>query len=139
MRKITTLALSALIALGSVGTAMDTAVAKQKSCKALNVVDPDNDGEMTLAEAQKRAGLVFDKLNKDKNKDSTLDAKELRGRMTGKELKAANPDNDGTLDKAEYLAAVAVRFKAANPDGDLTIECDELKTKAGKALYKLLR
>jgi hypothetical protein len=139
MKKITILALSALVSLGAAGSLSDVAVAKQKSCKALNIIDPDNDGEMTLAEAQKRAGLVFDKLNKDKKKDSTLDAKELRGRMTAKELKAANPDNDGTLDKAEYLSAVAVRFKAANPDGDVTIECDELKTKAGKALYKLLR
>jgi hypothetical protein len=139
MKKITILALSALVSLGAAGTLSDVAVAKQKSCKALNVLDPDNDGEMTLPEARKRAGLVFDKLNKDKKKDSTLDAKELRGRLSAKELKAANPDNDGTLDKAEYLAAVEARFKAANPDGDQTIECKELSSKAGKALLKLLK
>lgn len=115
------------------------AFAKAKSCKALNLIDPDNDGEMTLAEAQKRAGLVFDKLNKDKHKDSTLDAKELRGRMSAKEFKAANPDNDGTIDKAEYLAVVAARFKAANPDKDATIECKELSSKAGQALWRLLK
>lgn len=141
MKTLKHLALATLVAVTFTVTGADesAAKAKQKSCKALNVIDPDNDGEMTLAEAQKWAGLVFDKLNKDKGKDSTLDAKELRGRMTAKELKAANPDNDGTLDKAEYLAAVAVRFKAANPDKDVTIECDELRTKAGKALYQLLR
>jgi hypothetical protein len=139
MKKITTLALSALVALGAVGSLSDAAVAKSKSCKTLNAIDPDNDGQMTLEEAKARATIVFEKLNRDKAKDSTLDAKELRGRLTAKELKAANPDNDGTLDKAEYLAAVEARFKAANPDGDKTIECKELSSKAGKALLKLLK
>jgi len=139
MNTLARYALTALMALGIAAPTADLAMAKQKSCKTLNMLDPDNDGEMTLPEAQKRAGLVFDKLNKDKKKDSTLDAKELKGRMTAKEFKAANPDNDGTIDKAEYLAAVAARFKAANPDGDVTIECDELRTKAGKKLLNLLK
>jgi hypothetical protein len=133
------LVMSAIVAVGVGCITADTSFAKAKSCKALNIIDPDNDGEMTLAEAQTRAGVVFDKLNKDSKKDSTLDAKELRGRMTAKELKAANPDNDKTIDKAEYLAAVAVRFKAANPDKDATLECKELSTKAGQALYRLLK
>ena len=115
------------------------AAPKAKTCAAIKAVDPDNDGTMDLAEAKAAAGKLFDKLNKDKAKDSTLDAKELKGRLSAKELKAADPDKDGTIDKAEYLAVVEARFKAANPDGDGTIECKELGTKAGKALLKLLK
>ena len=36
--------------------------------------------------------------------------------MTDKEFKAADPDNDGTLSKDEYLAMVEKRFKAVDPD-----------------------
>jgi Ca2+-binding EF-hand superfamily protein len=132
-------ALSALVSIAALSLSPDVSFAKSKSCKTLNAIDPDNDGQMTLEEAKARATIVFEKLNRDKAKDSTLDAKELRGRLSAKELKAANPDNDGTLDKAEYLAAVEARFKAANPDGDQTIECKELSSKAGKALLKLLK
>lgn len=103
----------------------------------MNVIDPDNDCEMTLAKAKKRVGVVFNELMNDSKKDSALDAKELRGRMTPKELKAANPYDDETLDKAEFLAAVAVRFKAANPDKDATIESKELSSIAGQALLRL--
>lgn len=139
MRVVTTLAL-AVMAAGLVGfAAVGPVMAKDKACKALRAIDPDNDGSMTLEEAKTRAGVVFDQLNKDKAKDSTLDAKELRWRMSAKDLKAANPDKDGTLDKAEYSAVVEAWFKAANKDSDATIECKELKSKAGRALLRLLK
>ena len=80
---------------------------------------------------------MFDQLDPDK--DGTLDQKELKGRMTAKELKAADSDKDGSLDKAELLGEVEKRFKAAEPDGDGTIDCKELKTASGKALVKLLK
>ena len=54
-------------------------------------------------------------------------------------LKLADPDSDGTLDKAEYLALVEARFKAADPDNDGTLGAKELKTPTGKALVKLLK
>ena len=56
--------------------------------------------------------------------------------MTAKELKAADPDNDGTLDKAEFLAGSREAVHAANPDNDETIDCKELRSTAGKALYE---
>ena len=50
--------------------------------------------------------------------------------MSAKDLKAADPDNDGTLTKDEYLALVEGRFKAADPDNDGTLDSKELKSVA---------
>lgn len=113
--------------------------AKPATCAQMKVFDPDNDGTMDLPEAKNAATALFDKLNKDKDKDSTLEIKELQGRLSKKEFTEANPDNDGTLDKNEYLAVVEKRFKAANPDSDTTIDCKELGTKEGKALVRVLK
>lgn len=120
-------------------TAMEPAFAKSKEkvCKSLAAIDPDNDGKLDLAEAKKAAGAVFDKLEKDK--DGTLDAKELKGRLSAKELAAGDPDKDKTIDKNEYLAIVEARFKAANKDKDDTIECKEMGSAAGQALLRLLK
>jgi len=100
-------------------------------------LDTDNDRTVDLAEAKKAASAVFDRLDRDH--DGTLDRRELRGRLTAKELDAADPDHDKTLTKDEYLALVERRFNAANPDRDGTLDAKELKTKAGRALLKLLR
>jgi len=99
-------------------------------------LDTDNDGTVDLDEAKKAASALFDKLDADK--DGTLDLKELKGRVTDKELKAADPDNDGTLSKDEYLAIVEKRFKAADSDNDGTVSAAEFKTHAGGSLSKLL-
>ena len=85
--------------------------------------DTDNDGTVDLDEAKKAASALFDKLDTDK--DGTLDFKELHGRLTRLEFGAADPDNDGTLTKDEYLAMVEKRFKAADPDNDGTLTKDE--------------
>jgi Ca2+-binding EF-hand superfamily protein len=98
--------------------------------------DTDNDGTIDIDEAKKAAGALFDKLDTDK--DDTLDIKELKGHLTQKEFKAADPDNDGTLSKDEYLAVVEKRFKAADPDNDGTVSATELKTAAGRSLSRLL-
>ena len=58
--------------------------------------------------------------------------------MEEAELKAADPDNDGTLDQKEYEAIVEARFKAANPDDDGTLDEKELSTDAGKAFLLLV-
>lgn len=139
MKNVISMALAAVAVAGVAASVSSPALAKSKPCKTLSIIDPDNDGEMTLDEAKKRAGIIFDKLNKDAPKDATLDVKELKGRLTKKELVKADPDKDGTIDKAEYLAVVEARFKAANHDKDTTIECKELSTKAGQALLKLLK
>ena len=63
-------------------------------------LDTDNDGTVDLDEAKKAAVALFDKLDTDK--DGTLDPKELKGRVTDKDFKAADPDNDGTVSAAEF-------------------------------------
>jgi Ca2+-binding EF-hand superfamily protein len=63
----------------------------------------------------------------------------LRGRLSAKEFAAADPDNDGTLTKDEYLAVVEQRFKAADPDNDGTLDAKELSSRAGRALLRLLQ
>ncbi|GJD49234.1 hypothetical protein OPKNFCMD_1964 [Methylobacterium crusticola] len=113
------------------------ALAKPKTDRTIAAVDTDSDGTIDLAEAKAAAGALFDKLEKDR--DSTLDTKELQGRVSRKDLKQADPDNDGTLTKDEYLTLVEARFKAADPDNDGTLDAKELRTPAGRALARLLK
>jgi len=113
------------------------AFAEAGACAAMTGLDTDKDGTIDLAEAQKAAGKVFDKIEHDA--DKTVDAKEAEGRLSKKELEAADSDNDGTLTKDEYLALVAKRFSAADPDGEGKIDCKELNTPAGEELLKLIK
>jgi Ca2+-binding EF-hand superfamily protein len=103
----------------------------------IRMFDADNDGTLDLAEVKKAASALFAKLDRDH--DGTLDKRELRGRLSAKELAAADPDHDGTLTEDEYLAVVEQRFNAANPDKDGTLDAKELATSAGRALLRLLR
>jgi hypothetical protein len=103
----------------------------------VGMLDTDNDGTVDLAEAKKAGSAVFDRLDRDH--DGTLDKRELAGRLSAKQLAAADPDHDGTLTKDEYLAVVEQRFNAANPDKDGTLDAKELSSAAGKALLSLLR
>ena len=114
--------------------ATSAAIADDAAIKAL---DPDNDGTVSLAEAQAGASKVFASLNKDK--DGTLDAKELGDRIDAAGIKVADPDNDGTLDEKEYAKIVESKFKAADPDGDGTLDAKELSSPAGAALLKLIQ
>ena len=137
MKTLKHLALAAVAVALFAGATADVGFARTKPCKSLAKIDPDNDGSMTLDEAKKAAGAVFDRINKDK--DATLDVAELRGRLSAKEIASADPDKDKTIDKAEYLAVVEARFKAANKDKDNSIECKELYSKSGQALLRLLK
>ena len=85
------------------------------AASALQSLDPDKDGTVDLAEAKTAAGALFDKLEKDK--DGTLDRKELHGRIPDAEWKVADPDNDKTISKDEYLNYVETLFKQADKDG----------------------
>jgi Ca2+-binding EF-hand superfamily protein len=112
-------------------------LAKSRRSNWIRMLDTDNDGTVDLAEARKAASALFDRLERDH--DGTLDQRELAGRLTPKELAAADPDHDGTLTKDEYLAVVEQRFAAADPDHDGTLDAKELETKAGQALLRLLK
>ena len=103
----------------------------------LGGLDTDHDGTVSLDEAKKAAETVFDKLDRDR--DGTLTARELRGRLSEREFTAADTDKDGTLSKDEYLSIVEKRFKAADTDNDRTLTRRELRSKAGRQLLLLLR
>jgi len=128
-RNVFTVALAALVGVAA------PALAATKTGSVARF-DTDNDGTVDIDEAKKAASALFDKLDTDK--DGTLDSKELKGRLTHKEFTAADPDNDGTLSKDEYLAVVEKRFKAADPDNDGTVSTAEFKTAAGRSLSQLL-
>lgn len=106
------------------------------AASTLSAVDKDKDGSIDLPEAKAAASALFDKLDTDK--EGTLEPKELKGRLTKKELAAGDPDHDKSLSKDEYLAIVEKAFKKADHDGDGTVDAKELKTKAGRALQRLL-
>lgn len=103
----------------------------------IKMFDLDSDGTIDLAEAKRAATDRFAKLDPDH--DLTLDRRELAGRLSARELAAADPDHDGTLTLDEYLAVVEKRFNAANRDSDGTLDAKELRTPAGRALLRLLR
>jgi Ca2+-binding EF-hand superfamily protein len=103
----------------------------------IKLFDTDADGTLDFAEVKKAASALFAKLDADH--DGTLDKRELAGRLSARELAAADPDHDGTLTLDEYLAVVEQRFNAANPDRDGTLDAKELSTSAGRALLRLLR
>jgi Ca2+-binding EF-hand superfamily protein len=113
------------------------ALAAPHNASPIKTFDTDNDGTLDLAEVKKAASDLFAKLDTDH--DGTLDKRELAGRLSAKELAAADPDHDGTLTADEYLAVVEQRFNAADPDKDGTLDAKELKSKAGKALLRLLK
>jgi hypothetical protein len=124
----------------AVGTLLATGLpvsAKPKQNNLIRMLDTDNDGAVDLAEAKAAASATFDRLERDK--DGTLDQRELSRRLSAKELAAADPDHDGTLTKDEYLAVVEQRFKAADPDNDGTLDAKELNSSAGRALMRLLK
>jgi Ca2+-binding EF-hand superfamily protein len=102
----------------------------------IKMFDLDSDGTLDLAEVKKAATTLFARLDPDH--DGTLDKHELTGRMTARELAAADPDHDGTLSLDEYLAVVEKRFHAANPDNDGTLDARELRTRARRSLLRLL-
>ncbi len=119
-----------------VGTLFVASSAFAKSKDPMAVLDADHDGTVSLDEAKKAAEAMFEKLDRDH--DGTLSKRELGGRLSGKEFAAADPDKEGTLSKDEYLAVVEQRFKAADADNDGTLSGKELKSKAGRALLRLL-
>jgi Ca2+-binding EF-hand superfamily protein len=125
------------LAIGMLFTGSFPAFAKSDRSNPVRMLDIDNDGTVDLAEAKKAASAVFDRLDRDH--DGTLDKRELAGRLSAKELAAADPDRDGTLTKDEYLAVVEQRFNAANTDKDGTLDAKEMNSAAGKALSRLLR
>jgi hypothetical protein len=99
--------------------------------------DTDKDGTLDIAEMQAAAGAAFDRLNKDQ--DTTLEYGEAKGRVSKKAFVAADPDKDNSLSKDEYIAMAEKLFKAADLENDGTLDARELRSKAGRALQRLLK
>ena len=140
MTRRTALLAATAIGIGAAGllpTVLRPAAAAAKRSRAMQLLDPDKNGTVSLDEAKRAASAVFDRL--DRNKNGVLNKRELGGRVTPQEFVVADPDKDGTLTKAEYLTVVERRFKAADPDNDGTIDEKELTSRAGRALLRLLQ
>jgi hypothetical protein len=108
-----------------------------KAPAPLAALDTDKDGTVDSGEINKATEALFDRLDTDK--DDTLEPKELQGRLSKKEFKDADPDNDGTLTRDEFLNAAGSLLKDADPDKDGTLDAKELGSKPGKALLRLTR
>src|SRR5271163_2140981 len=98
--------------LGAPLLSQSVSAATPSASSVVSKTDQDSDNTLDLAEVKAAASAKFDKLNKDA--DGTLDAKEVEGIIGAKTFKAADPDNDGTLTKDEYLALVEKLFKKAD-------------------------
>jgi Ca2+-binding EF-hand superfamily protein len=124
------------IVLFGVLSAIAQSLAATKAADFLQLLDSDHDGTVDLGETKAAASTLFDQLDRDH--DGTLSGRELKGRLSAKELAADDPDHDGTLTKDEYLAAVEKRFKSANRDSDDTLDATELRSRPGRALRRLV-
>src|ERR1700694_6008765 len=76
--------------------------------------DADHDGAFSLDEIKKAASARFDALDRDH--DGSLDRREVGATVSPQELRQADVDKEGTLDKNEYLTMIEKRFQAADKD-----------------------
>jgi Ca2+-binding EF-hand superfamily protein len=97
--------------------------------------DSDDDGTLDMAEVETAGATIFATLDKDK--EGTLDAGELAGRLSADELQDLDSNRSGTLDRNEYAKAVAIRFRNADANGAL--DAREVATPDGAALLKLVQ
>ena len=118
-------------------SALTFALSPAFATTTLRGIDIDKDGTIDLNEAKAAASSVFDKLDVDH--DGTLSRAELRGRVLSQDWAVADPDNDKTMTKDEYLNYVEIVFKRADRDGDGTVDAKEARTHAGRVLLRLLR
>ena len=83
------------LAVTALSAASGPGFARARRLNAIRMFDTDNDGTVDLAEVKKAASALFARLDRDH--DGTLDRRELAGRLSRRELAAADPDRDGTL------------------------------------------
>ncbi len=126
--------IAAALGFAAAVSALPAQAANKNVSTHLAAWDTDHDGTLDLAEAKAAAQAKFDALDTDH--DGTLDKTEYPGKKT---FAKADSDKDGTIDKDEYLALVEKRFNAADTDQDGTLSKAELKSRAGRALARLLK
>jgi hypothetical protein len=114
---------------------------------ALQHADTDNDGSLTVAEAEQRVQARLAQLDPDG--DGTLTQQELLAPRQGPDaplspqdrealFHSLDGDNDGTVSKDELMAAVDSAFAAADVDKDGTVTTQELDAPTGVQLLHLL-
>jgi Ca2+-binding EF-hand superfamily protein len=111
-----------------------TIASAEPAFKSLNT---DNDRALDMAEVESAGAAIFVTLDTDK--EGTLDAQELAGRLSADNLAALDTDHNGKIDRNEYAKAVAIRFKALDSDGDGAVNERELDSPEGEALLKLVQ
>ena len=90
-----------------------------------------------MAEVESAGAAIFATLDTDK--EGTLDAHELAGRLSADDFAAIDTDHNGKIDRNEYARVVAIRFRAADSDGDGAVNERELDSPEGMALKKLVQ
>lgn len=78
------------------------------------------------APTEEQVTAAFEKADANKNGTVSLSEAKKFG-IASKFFTKANPDNDGSLDKKEFAAAIGLQFAAANPDNDGTLDWPEAK------------
>ena len=126
---------AAAFALCGLGvTAQAAGMSAQEFMKAANT-----NGDKTLSKAEVDAYAKKRFAEVESDHDKTLDAKELKGRMSEAGMAEADTDKDKTVDETEFVGYADKLFEAANKKGDKTLGMEELRTPAGEKLMTLLR
>ena len=124
----------AALAIASFGVSAQAKT--MKPAAFMKAVNGDSDKTLSKDEVDAYAKKRFADLEKDN--DKTLDAKELKGRLSASGMTMADADKDKTVDESEFVAYADKLFDQANTKGDKTLSLAELKTPAGRKLIELL-
>ena len=123
------LAIAVLFALAHAAVAADT--------DPMDRLDTNQNRLLEESEAQAAGRQLFGSI--DENRDGRLEPAEIRGRLGGPVLKAADLDADGALNSQEYAALLTARYKSANANSDGLVDLSELGSLTGQLLLVMVR
>lgn len=129
-------ALLGAAALVSTAAIAAPAFAGHSAKHVIAALDPDKDGTLDKGEVLRGAIAKFKRMNPDG--DRTLEPNEVIGVVRPQAFAYADRNKDGKLSLGEYLHLTKLAFIASNPDKDRTIEADELRTKHGRVLARMI-
>ena len=123
-----------IFALG--GLAAPVLAKEMTAAEFLAAVATNGDHTLSKDEVEAYARKRIAEIESDK--DKTLDATELKGRLNATNLALADTDKDKTVDEAEFVSYADRLFEDANRKGKNSLSADELKTPAGQKLIDAL-
>ena len=123
------LAIAVLLALAHATVAADT--------DPMDRLDTNQNRLLEESEAQAAGRQLF--VSIDENRDGRLEPAEIRGRLGGAVLKAADLDADGALNSQEYAALLTAHYKSANANSDGLVDQHELGSLTGQLLLVMVR